>query len=665
MGGFKFICCVAPKVDEGRGHGQATYAEEAFRSPPSQQTEPGAFHSSFVPPPTPDFPKPVPLSGKVEEVTTDIIPVPVKRTSRPKIEWVVGLDFGTTYSGFAYAKATGPEKINTYYDWPNRSSEKPYCKTLTGIYYTQAGPGKLQCASWGYLARSDFMAARARGATPAGFYLSKFKLLLKKDLDDPILASSIPPPLTVNTIITDYLRHVGELALKVIRNHEGDARFKRDAVQWCVTVPSIWDESSKQQMKACMVNAGLVSSATGGIESVKVVLEPEAASFHCHQILQQDMKEQRDVKLQAKDRILVADVGGGTVDIVVQEMIGNGDDYRVQELTESSGGLCGGTFVDDSFMRFLSKKVGCLDEFLRSGVPSYRSRLLKDWEEIKCGFGHEMRSTATVEITLHNRLAAKWEAYDKQRRNPPRESYTEIELTQQDLQVIFDPVVDEIIELIAAQLMHVEDIKVMFVVGGFAGSPYLMQRIRARFCGEVKHIVSPPNPGSAIVQGAVSLARNPKGYDVARILKKTYGTSVTLLDYRHGVDPSHFLKIDKDGGRWCRNRFDIFVKRGSRMAVNEVITKEYVPHTDGQTQMLFDLYSSTEQEPKYTEGDNITNEGGFAVTLPKDYSRDNLPLFKFSVYFGRSSIELKVEAQFKQAQGERMRTLELPVTYYR
>ena len=664
MGGFKFICCTAPKVDEGRGHGQATYPVEAFRSPTTQHSEAGAFRSSFVPSPTSDFHKPEPLPGKVEEVT-DIIPVAVKGKPRPMVEWVVGLDFGTTFSGFAYAKATGPEKINTYYDWPNRSSEKPYCKTLTGIYYTQAGPGgKLQCVSWGNLARSDFMASKSRGGAPAGFYLSKFKLLLKKDLDDPILASSIPPPLTVNTVITDYLRNIGELALTVIKNHEGEARFRRDSVQWCVTVPSIWDESSKQQMKACMVNAGLVSGETGGIESVKVVLEPEAASFHCHQILQQDMKDQRDVKLHAKDKILVADVGGGTVDIVVQEMIGNGDNYRVRELTESSGGLCGGTFVDDSFLRFLSRKIGCLDEFLRSGVPSYRARLLKDWEEIKCGFGHEMRSNATTEITLHNRLAVKWEAFDKERGLPPRDSYTEIELTQQDLKLIFDPVVDEILELIAAQLMHVEDIKVMFVVGGFAGSPYLLQRIRARFSGDVKHIVSPPNPGSAIIQGAVSLARNPKAYDVDRILKKTYGTSVTLLDYNPGVDPSHLLKIDKAGGRWCRNRFDIFVRRGSRIAVNEVVTKEYVPHSDGQTQMLFDLYSSVDQEPKYTEGPNVTNEGGFSVSLPKNYNRENLPLFKFSMYFGRSSIELKVEAQFKQAHGNRMRTMELPVAYY-
>ncbi|KAG0590425.1 hypothetical protein KC19_1G098600 [Ceratodon purpureus] len=670
-----FGWCSAPKVDEDidrpysikRPSKVVDSADQAFVEDPigvipnGSESEQGGFkslRSTHAPPlPTVHTPSKAPSKGsyaKVEEVVGSI-PISVKERASANIEWVVGLDFGTTYSGFAYAKAADPEHIHVYYDWPSRNSEKPYCKTLTGIYYTEEQAEKLQCASWGHHARSDSVVSTAKGV-----YLSKFKLLLKKDLDDPFLVSSIPSPLTVNTIITDYLRHIGELALTVIKNHEGDVSFNRDSVQWCVTVPSIWDESAKQQMKACMVNAGLVSGK-GGIESVKVVLEPEAASFHCHQILRQKHK---DLSLHVKDKILVADVGGGTVDIVVQELIGSGNDYKVQELTESSGGLCGGTFVDESFMRFLSKRIGCLDEFLRSGVPSYRSRLLKDWEEIKCGFGHEMVSNNdTKEITLHNKLASKWEAYDAERGYPPRQSYGEIELTQQDLKSIFDPVVDEIVELIAAQLMQVEDIKVMFVVGGFAGSPYLMQRIRKRFSRDVKHIVSPPNPGSAIIQGAVALALNPDAV-VARILKKTYGTSVTL-PFEKGVDPSEFLKISEENGvEWCRNRFDSFVKKGTRIEVNKFVTKEYVPHTRGQAQMMFDLYSSNEQEPRYTEGPTVTREGGFAVSLPESYSMDDMPIFEFSMYFGRSNIELRAEAQFKQNQGEKARAMELPVRYY-
>jgi hypothetical protein len=65
-----------------------------------------------------------------------------------------------------------------------------------------------------------------------------------------------------------------------------------------------------------------------------------------------------------KDKIMVVDIRGWTVDIVVQEVMGSGDDFKVRELIESSSGFCGGTFVDDSFMRYLFKMIGCLDSFL-------------------------------------------------------------------------------------------------------------------------------------------------------------------------------------------------------------------------------------------------------------------------------------------------------------
>ncbi|XP_024391964.1 uncharacterized protein [Physcomitrium patens] len=612
----------------------------------------------------------------VEEVS-GAVRIPDEVRSTPQNGWVIGLDFGTTFSGFAYAKVSDPEHIYVHHDWPCMSGGNEYCKTLTGLFYTKTATGELQCTSWGHPARSDYMANRGDSST-RGFYLSKFKLLLKKDLDVSSLASAIPPSLTVSKIITQYLKHIGEYALSVLRNHDGEVRFSQDSVQWCVTVPSIWDDAAKQQMKVCMMDTGLVS-CDSGIESVKVVLEPEAASFHCHQLMP---KQYPKVCLDRCDNILVADIGGGTVDIVVQKLKGIGRDYKVEELTESSGGLCGGTIVDDYFLRFVSKRIGCPEEFLRLDAQNCRSRFLKDWEEIKRGFGHEMRPTTNTEISLHRNLAEKWEDYERRRGYPPRKSYSEIKLTQQDMMSIFDPVVDEIIKLIAAQLEKVTNIKAIFVVGGFAGSQYLMRQIRARFSRPETHILSPPHPGSAIVKGAVALALNP-GVVVARILKRTYGTSLTKR-LEPGVDPRHLLKVAIDGSQWCRKRFDIFAKKGTRMEINNCVKKEYAPYKSGQSHIKFDLHSSGDEEPRYTDDPGVVSEGEFTVDLPKNPTHDNVPVYEFSLYFGRSSIELREEAKFphiheaerrvyrswlekmkkKQIQGESTYTLELTVSDY-
>lgn len=594
------------------------------------------------------------LNGVGDAASSDTSAVSQKPRKR-RVDWIIGLDFGTTFSGFAYARASGDTHINVYYDWPRRRTENMYCKTLTGLYYRkEEGSSKWECSSWGYHARSDYVDNRKHvDAARNTLYLTKFKLLLMRGLNDPELAASIPKPFTVLSIITDYLRLIGEHALDRVREHHlGDYHgFSKDLVQWVVTVPSIWDENAKQKMKVCMVDAGLVG--LGGIDAVNVVLEPEAASFHCHEILRRDRKE---YSLDKDDKILVADIGGGTVDIVVQEMIGNRQTFRVQELTESSGGLCGGTHVDDSFMKFLSQKIPCLDAYLNEH-PIYKTRLLKDCEEIKCSFGHELvPDTASKDINLPDDLAAQWKAYESSRGHALTNSSV-VELTYQDLTSIFDPVVDEILSHIAAQVAQVSDIKVMFLVGGFADSRYLRQRIRERFEKDVKYIVSPPNPGSAIVQGAVSLGLHPEAI-ASRIARRTYGTSYTQ-PFQHGRDPPRLLRVTS-GKEYCHRRFDVFVRKGDRVNVDMSFTKNYGALTKEQKEMVFDIWSSSDKEPRYTEeSERTTKEGKFAVSLT-NAAGNELPRFDMTMRFGRGHMEVSAVGNVSEFGTSR---LVLPVKF--
>jgi hypothetical protein len=434
------------------------------------------------------------------------IPIGFKREAYPNwFQWTVGFDIGTTHSGFAYAKGSHLQQMRVCYDYPYAQSKKPYCKALTALYYKQAVPSKpqegpdtiLNCAFWGHLAQLNYLANEDK-AQPT-YYVPNFKLLLPIALNNHPL-EALPPPLTMDSILADYLKHIGELALAAIKTHEDEGSFSRDSVQWCMTVPSTWDNDAKQRMKECMVEAGLVSGE-GGMGSIKVVLKSEAASFHCHRPLQFFLS------LDVKDKIMVVDIRGWTVDIVVQEVMGSGDDFKVRELTESSSGLCGGTFVDDSFMRYLFKMIGCLESYLLLDDPSYMT-LLNRWEEIKRDFGHAIKDSYYM-ITLPEKLAQEWEIHERKRGYPMQYSYDKIKLTQKDLESIFKPVVDGILGLIAPQLVRVQDIKVMFVVGGFAGSPYLFQAIRGCFSQEIQHIYCPFDPGSAIMQGAIALALAP------------------------------------------------------------------------------------------------------------------------------------------------------------
>lgn len=48
---------------------------------------------------------------------------------------VVGVDFGTTFSGFAYAHVDSRDDIHKHYEWEGASEANAmaYCKTLTSL----------------------------------------------------------------------------------------------------------------------------------------------------------------------------------------------------------------------------------------------------------------------------------------------------------------------------------------------------------------------------------------------------------------------------------------------------------------------------------------------------------------------------------------------------
>jgi hypothetical protein len=598
---------------------------------------------------------------------------------------VVGLDFGTTYSGYAFAHKSKPKDIFTFYDWPKASGT--YCKTITGIYYKPVGSSdaggedQYVCKSWGYPARLELEKDcgllrkmrdhRQQQAPPVdvpvlGTYLTRFKLdLVQVGGDDGTASPSgiiYPPGLTVNRVISDYLREIGRFIMEHLQTHYGE-QLSMESVQWCVTVPSIWSDSAKRKMKQCMADAGLVVGSGGGGPNgssqrpyasphpLIMVLEPEAASCHCH-------RNSEHLNLQKGDKLLVVDIGGGTSDIVVQEWVGDDDSYRVREVTRSTGGFCGGTYVDKNFITFMSQKIGCLLEYFQQN-PAYKSDLFKRWEEIKRTFGDPLSIGDLIELQLPHKLARAWEDQEREQGLPERESYHEIELSHSEMKAIFDPVVNENLDLIAAQLSQTHDIKVMLVVGGFAGSPYLMARIKNSFASEVERIISPPNPGSAVCQGAVALAMNP-GAIISRIARKTYGVEV-LRAFEEGNPAEYCTQVGNT--KKCKNRFLIYVQKGSQIAVDHCVTKTFLATYPRQMDMVLVLYSCDDVSPRYTKGGSAEKEGELEIDISNlRGGTDAIAEVSVSMYFGRSSREVKAVA-LNFGDKSKVNEMRLPVTF--
>ena len=94
----------------------------------------------------------------------------------------------------------------------------------------------------------------------------------------------------------------------------------------------------------------------------------------------------------------------------------------------------------------------------------------------------------------------------------------------------------------------------LFLVGGFANSVLLQERIKKAFAAKVIKIIIPPDPGSAVLTGAVAYGLDPSRIRTRRA-RLTYGCRI-MAPFEEGVDPEPKERWDAvKNGLLCRDRF--------------------------------------------------------------------------------------------------------------
>ncbi|KAF9123540.1 hypothetical protein BGW39_008896, partial [Mortierella sp. 14UC] len=141
---------------------------------------------------------------------------------------LVAIDFGTTFSGVAYAFKQNGEVLEMT-TWPHQANL--YGKVPTISAYSKEND-KLH--SWGYAAKAAMLTPNARNLD----LLQKFKLFLDNDL-----APYLPPlPRTISpqSAISDYLRALHNHAItEILKNGGGGMIDPQHHIQYCLTVPAM------------------------------------------------------------------------------------------------------------------------------------------------------------------------------------------------------------------------------------------------------------------------------------------------------------------------------------------------------------------------------------------------------------------------------------------
>ncbi|PKK80354.1 hypothetical protein RhiirC2_859927 [Rhizophagus irregularis] len=535
---------------------------------------------------------------------------------RDNIKVVVGLDFGTTYSGFSYCHTAEPKNIITNNQWPDIMG---YLKTNTVLQYDSKF---INVETWGYpaLARRPSRKNQREKNESETRPVELFKLHLTCN-KKPYL----PRELCYKKAITDYLRKIGEVIKETI-----DVRLSSPAdffrhVLLVITIPAEYSKKEIAIMRDCVFNAGLIGEKYS--RNLRFITEPEAVAINCLN----DMG--KDNILTIGSNFMIVDCGGGTVDLTTRKLLKNN---KLSEITERAGDFCGSTFIDKEFINFLRKKLGSKAiDLLTENHYGHLQYIVQEFCEITKFPFTGNREDYGYELDIED-FPILLEYISEETKDELEKTEFLIKIDCDAIKAMFDPVISRIISLIHSQLDSIqEECSAIFLAGGFSESKYLQKRIEQDFQHVVKNIRVPTRPIAAISRGAVMYGLSLKKGNVisTRTLKYTYG--IEVVNYWMDGDPTS-RKLHN--GRIVR--FHCLARRGTQVETNEKVKTFFTPLSPLQTRISFNLFFTKEYNAKYCDEPGMRFLGKLVVNLPGSGLLDRL-LFEFT--FGQMEITVNVK----------------------
>ncbi|CAK7217357.1 hypothetical protein SBRCBS47491_003136 [Sporothrix bragantina] len=526
----------------------------------------------------------------------------VEGSSRSKAQLIVGIDFGTTFSGVAFAFATNNEaKEDIITEWPGAGSYTKQ-KIPTVLYYDQYQ----KVVGWG----PDIADALAPTGYPkAGVQkVEWFKLQLMLSGNtyiDPINLPPLPPGKSEIDVAADYLFKLRQAMRAALQKTLGEV-FNREErnIRYYLTVPAIWNDAGKAATRAAAIQAGFLRDENDN--RLTLVSEPEAAALFC--------SKTGLLKLKVHDALLIVDCGGGTVDLIAYE-VEEENPFTVAECTAGSGDSCGSTALNRNFSNILRTKIRKmkLPDGSKMAGRVYAKCIMDFENRIKADFRNNGQKWAVdVGIEAEFPEAGIEEGY--------------MTFTNEEILQCFEPVVNRILELVRNQIIAIQaqnrTLQNILVVGGFGASEFLFQQIKLHVPPQFQSkVVRPMDSVAAIVKGAVTAGITER-IITHRIARRHY-LMATLQPFKEGYHPEAYRVPSLDGKDRCKFTRQIFVQKGQKVKIGEPVKVSFFRQVaPGATLMYEDILYACDDDvcPEYTKDPRIKE----VVTLTSDLSRKDL-----------------------------------------
>ncbi|KUI58335.1 hypothetical protein VP1G_05585 [Cytospora mali] len=413
---------------------------------------------------------------------------------------VIGIDFGTTYSGVAWATASDFNKgqVNIVTVWPEGHGEQG--KAPTELCYEEGG----NHPTWGYEIPAD--------ADPVRWF--KLLLLKTEDLEEDVRNSEWlvrgrrmmkENGKTAVDFVADYLRALWQHVIDTITRARGESVVEALSFHVVITVPAIWKGYARQAMEDAAKKAGILDWRPAGKTSLSFAPEPEAAALAT-------LTEQGGGVKQG-DVYVICDAGGGTVDLISYK-ITRAQPISMEEAVMGAGGLCGGIFIDENFELICKNRLGT--KWNRLSKAGIKDVMKGEWE-----YGIKSRfkpGDANKEYILKlppeafksqgRGESSRLSSLDDTSREPIIKA-GRIHFKESHIERAFTDVFSQIEELIDGQLNKAKlrgmTVTGIILVGGLGGSPFLYEHLKSSYkWGGITVLQSGGmKPRTAICRGAV------------------------------------------------------------------------------------------------------------------------------------------------------------------
>ncbi|KAH3897100.1 heat shock 70 kDa protein 12A-like [Dreissena polymorpha] len=570
---------------------------------------------------------------------------------------VASIDFGTTFSGWAYSF------VHDHYNNPADVKSRNW---NSGTFITCKAPtcvlikaDRKTVEAFGYDAETKYAELAAEENHKDVYFFQTFKMKLfnneKTIGKSTLLEDETGKKLKALTVFSLTIKYLMDDLMENL-NKQVQNGVDKNYINWVLTVPAIWDEHAKQFMRTAAREAGIE------VGHLNLALEPEAASIYCRHIKMSRNEDSSNADIstfQPGTRYLVCDAGGGTVDITVHEVT---PDMKLKEIEKASGGAWGGTMVNEAYKKFIDTLAGgAVMKVLKENHMDDFIELLRSFEIKK----RECKPSASGSVVLRfpttlnevvNVVTRK--SFQEQIERSPFKNQVQLikDKLKCDASVVsslFDGPVKSIVDHLTTLVskFHDNPINHIVMVGGFSESPLLQEAVKSAFPG--KHLTIPQDAGLAVMKGAVMFGHNKRQIE-SRIARFTYGIAA-FKKFDPVIHPADKVICAGTNQGQVDNCFYKFVEIGQSVPTDGSTTAGRSFRKEAQTAVVF-VYATKEKNPVFIHDPGSFQIGSFGVNCKDKHG--SISDFSLKMYFGGTEIIIK--AELKTTGEEITATFDLP-----